>query len=86
MKVPYTVILLEEAPEGPDFFTEVARVAELDATEATAIKTAHDLFDRRDPRVRVIGILKGNFAGNWIPGSRVKEDALHEDGHPCESA
>tara|TARA_B100000212_G_scaffold292016_1_gene233874 strand:- start:289 stop:513 length:225 start_codon:yes stop_codon:yes gene_type:complete len=71
MKVPYTIIMLKETKDGPDFFTEVAEVADLEVSGEKAIKEAHCRYDQEDPRVKVIGILKGNFATNWIPGSSV---------------
>lgn len=79
MKVPYTVILLEETTEGPDFFTEVAEVIDLAVDPNIAIREAHYLLDQQQPRVRVVGILKGNFAANWVAGSVVKGGRLEDD-------
>lgn len=65
-KVPWTVILLEEDWKGPDFFKESAVVAELDVSRSNAIKQAFDAYEQDQPRVRVVGILRGSFAGTWV--------------------
>ena len=85
MKVPYTVIMLEETEDGPDFFIEVAKTAELDMGTAKAIRQAHDLFEQERPRVKVIGILRGDFADTWTPGSSVKE-GFDENADPRQPA
>ena len=74
--VPYTVILLEEALEGPEFFREVAKPAILSVSPRDAVREATDIFTSLNPRVQVVGILRGNFAGNWVPASLLRESAL----------
>ena len=70
--VPYTIVMLEETPEGPEFFTEVARSTDLDITTAKAIRQALDEYEQDSPRVKVLGIFKGNFESNWTSASSVR--------------
>ena len=72
MTVPYTVILLEETKDGPDFFREVVRHADLNVTSGIAVQEAFDRFDTQEPRVRLVGILRGSFGENWTPASRLR--------------